>query len=88
MWQFRGRSVACSGDSKAIKVGAIFKGSTITPKWFIWEGRKYNIKSINYLWQDKEGLEKIVRFSVSDGINSYELAYYASKTIWKLEKIA
>ena len=71
-----------------IKVGAIFKGSHIIPKWFIWEGRKYNIKSVNYLWQDKEGSEKIFRFSVSDGINSYELAYYASKIIWKLEKIA
>jgi hypothetical protein len=80
--------VVYSGDSKPIKVGAVFKSSKIIPKWFIWEDRKYNIKSIDYLWQDKQGSEKIVRFSVSDGINSYELAYYASKTIWKLEKIA
>ena len=71
-----------------IKVGAVFKGSNIAPKWFIWEGRKYNVKSIDYTWEDKQGKEKIVYFSVSDGTNSYELAYNTVRMNWLLEKVA
>ena len=71
-----------------IKVGAVFKGSNIIPKWFIWEGRKYNVQSINYTWNDRQGEEKIIMFSVSDGINSYELAYNSSRMSWRLSKIS
>lgn len=84
----KGRSVVYSGDSKPIKVGAVFKGSNIIPKWFIWEGRKYNVQSINYTWNDRQGEEKIIMFSVSDGINSYELAYNSSRMSWRLNKIS
>jgi len=77
-----------SENSKIIKVGAVFKGSNIIPKWFAWEGRKYIIQSINYTWDDRQGQEKIVMFSVSDGTNSYELAYNSARMTWKLQKIA
>lgn len=70
-----------------IKVGAVFAGSTIVPKWFIWEGRKYNIKSVDYTWNDKQGQEKLFLFSVSDGANSYELAYNTVRLNWTLNKI-
>jgi hypothetical protein len=80
--------VVYSGDSKVIKVGAVFKGSNIIPKWFIWEGRKYNVQSINYNWTDHQGQEKIIRFSVSDGINTYELAYNLTRMNWTLDKVA
>ncbi len=76
-----------------IKVGAVFsaaggKGSNIIPKWFIWEGRKYSVKSIDYTWADRQGQEKIIRFSVSDGTNTYELAYNTVRMNWLLEKVA
>jgi hypothetical protein len=71
-----------------IKVGAVFKGSTIIPKWFIWEGRKYNVKSIDYTWEDRQGEEKLVMFAVSDGTNTYELAYNTIRMNWTLEKIS
>jgi hypothetical protein len=80
--------VVYSGDSKLIKVGAIFKDSDIIPKWFIWEGRKYNVKSIDYTWNDRQGQEKIVRFSVSDGANTYELAYNTARMNWTLDNVA
>jgi len=80
--------VAYSENSNPIKVGAVFKGSTITPKWFIWEGRKYNVKSVDYAWEDKQGKEKIIRFSVSDGNNTYELAYNTIQMNWSLDKVA
>jgi len=79
--------VVYSGDSSPVKVGAVFKGSNIVPKWFIWEGRKYDIKSVDYAWEDKQGKEKIICFSVSDGTNSYELAYKSVRMTWVLNKI-
>ena len=74
-------------DANLIKVGAVFKGSTIIPKWFIWEGRKYNVKSIDYTWEDRQGEEKLVMFAVSDGTNTYELAYNAVRMNWTLGKV-
>ena len=71
-----------------IKVGAVFKGSNLIPKWFIWEGRKYNIKSVDYLWSDRQGQEKIMRFSVSDGSNTFELAYNTARMSWSLDKVS
>ena len=71
-----------------IKVGAIFKGgSDIRPTWFVWEGRKYIIKEVNYVWMDREGREKLHCFSVTDGANNYELSFNAEQAIWKLNKI-
>ncbi len=73
--------------NQTVKVGAVFKGDKIIPKWFAWEGRKYEIKTVNYNWLDKEGREKLHCFSVTDGANNYELSFHTEKTIWKLTKI-
>jgi len=70
-----------------IKVGVIFKGDKIVPKWFIWEQRKYEIKEINYFWLDRAGKERLHCFSVTDGANNYELVFHTEKTIWKLIKV-
>jgi len=70
-----------------IKVGAVFQGSKIIPKWFVWDGTKYIVKAINYIWNDRCGREKIILFSVSTDANTYELAYYTEQCVWKLSKI-
>jgi hypothetical protein len=70
-----------------IKVGAVFKGDKIIPKWFVWEGRKYEIKEVNYTWQDRQGIEVLYHFAVTDGINYYELSFNNQKMVWKLKKI-
>ena len=71
-----------------IKVGAVFTGSTIVPKWFVWESRKYFVKSVDYTWNDKQGQEKLIMFAVSDGTNTYELAYNTVRLNWVLDKVA
>lgn len=72
---------------KIIKVGAVFKGGQILPKWFCYDNRKYEIKEVNYQWEDFEGIEKLMLFSVSDGTNSYEISLNLKRLIWKLNKI-
>ena len=83
----RGKSVGSLESSETIKVGAVFQGDKIVPRWFNWQGRKYEIKEVNYNWLDKQGREKVHCFSVTDGTNNYELAFHAEKTIWKLTKV-
>jgi len=70
-----------------IKIATIFQDGKIIPKWFVWESRKYEIKKVNYVWNDHQGREEIIRFSVSDGANSYELAYNSFMMTWRLQKI-
>ena len=45
--------------NEIIKVGAVFKGSDILPRWFVWKNRKYAVKEVNYIWKDKQGVEDL-----------------------------
>ena len=72
--------------NKIIKVGAVFQGGNIIPKWFCHEDRKHEIKEVNYKWDDFEGMEKIMFFSVNDGTNNYEISLNLKRLIWKLNK--
>jgi hypothetical protein len=71
---------------KIIKVGAVFKGGTILPRWFYHDNKKYDIREVNYQWEDFEGIEKLMLFSVSDGVNSYEISFNLKRLVWKLNK--
>ncbi|MFC1496179.1 hypothetical protein ACFL52_02060 [Candidatus Margulisiibacteriota bacterium] len=73
--------------NQIIPAGIVFRGGRVFPRWFVWEGRKYNILEINYTWEDHEGIEKLFCFSVTDGVNSYELSFNIKRMIWKLEKL-
>ena len=73
--------------NKIIKVGATFAGGKILPRWFLHDNRRYDIKEVNYQWEDFEGMEKLMFFSVSDGVNSYEISFNLKRLVWKLNKI-
>jgi hypothetical protein len=72
--------------NKIIPVGVVFQGGRVIPKWFLYDNRKYEIKTVNYQWEDREGIENILMFSVSDDANTYELSFNLKRLIWKLEK--
>jgi len=82
--------VDCLESSETIKVGAVFsaKGDQIVPKWFVWEGRKYAVKEVNYIWHDRQGAEDLYCFSVTDGTNNYEISFNTKRMVWKLNKIS
>ena len=70
-----------------IQAGIVFRAGKVFPRWFVWEGRKYNVLEINYTWEDHEGIERLHCFSVTDGANCYELSFNSKRMIWKLNKI-
>lgn len=70
-----------------IKAGVVFSSGKIIPKWFLWKNRKYDIKEVNYTWNDYDGTEKLLLFSVTDGTNNYEISFNTKRTIWKINKV-
>lgn len=59
----------------------------IRPVRFRWNGKLFEVKEITYLWQTKEGQNRIYHFSVSDGKTLYELSFDTSSLLWKIEKL-
>jgi len=71
---------------EAVKVGAVFEGSLVCPKWFKWVGRKIDIKEITYTWETKHGEAPLLQFAVTDGVTMFELSFNKKSLEWRLEK--
>jgi len=71
-----------------IKVAVVFEAGQAFPRWFVWEGRKYDVRDISYVWKDTKGLEQLHYFSVTDGANCYELVFNASRVTWRLGAVS
>ena len=70
-----------------VKTGAVFENEFITPKWFKWMDKKYDIKSVSMRWKSFHGSEVITHFSVTDGKNLYELSFNQKTLEWLLQKV-
>jgi hypothetical protein len=70
-----------------VKVGAVFEGAKVNPRWFVWKGLRRNVKAVNYNWKSKQGNALILHFSVFDGSAHYHLSFNNTTLEWKLEKI-
>ena len=70
-----------------IKVGVVFEGSSIIPKWFYWGRKKHDITGVEHTWRSKEGETSLIFFSVTDGCNVYEIRFNLKTTEWRLEKV-
>jgi hypothetical protein len=69
---------------EAIKVGAVFGGGKVLPKWFFWRGKKYTVQSITHTWKDALGRETLHHFAVTDGATLFELCYKERAMCWYL----
>lgn len=72
--------------NESIDVAAVFSKNKIKPKWFLWNGRKYEVRETTYIWQDNLGEAKIIHFAVSDGATLFELSLNQKTMLWRLEK--
>ncbi|OGR84666.1 MAG: hypothetical protein A2901_07510 [Elusimicrobia bacterium RIFCSPLOWO2_01_FULL_54_10] len=70
-----------------IKVGAVFEGPRVTPKWFFWGRHKKTIKSVEHTWRSRQGDVPLLFFSVTDGANVYEIRLNQKTLEWVLEKV-
>jgi hypothetical protein len=73
----------------AVKVGAVFDPDrSIVPKWFVWNGRKYDVQRVTFTWKVRDGQKVFHHFAVTDGTNLYELTYDAVRLSWKLMNVS
>ena len=71
-----------------IQVGAIFGNKPkFRPVWFIWREREYRVKKVTYCWNEREGKALIHHFSVTDGVNLYDLSYHTAEMNWYLAQV-
>ncbi|MCE5195355.1 MAG: hypothetical protein LLF28_07925 [Nitrospiraceae bacterium] len=59
----------------------------IRPLRFEWGGRQIDITDITYMWETKEGKDKLYHFSVTDGETLYELVFDSCSLVWKIEQV-
>ena len=74
--------------NESIDVGAVFGKNKIKPKWFVWNGRKIDVKEVTYAWKAREGDAIIQYFAVTDGATSFELSLNQKTMQWMLNKTA
>lgn len=71
--------------NEKIKVGAIFgTNGQIKPIWFKYKNSKILIKERIYQWKEREGSDTIFKFTVTEGVNIYEISYSKNNLEWKL----
>lgn len=73
--------------NQKIKVGAVFDGAIIKPKWFIWVNKKFEVKKTAMRWKSTEGAATILHFSITDEKNMYELSLNQKTMEWMLNNI-
>ncbi|HNW92081.1 MAG TPA: hypothetical protein PKM88_04130 [bacterium] len=69
-----------------VKVGAVFAGPAVRPRWFDHRARRHDIAAITYQWRSRNGAAVLLHFAVSDGANLYELSFNQQSLEWRLEK--
>jgi len=70
-----------------ITVGAVFRGTLVKLRWFIWKDRRYVVKETTFSWRSRQGEAVMAHFSVTDGSTLFELSLNQRTLAWRLEKI-
>lgn len=75
--------------NELIKVGAVFGDNKrkLKPVWFVWSGRKYNIREITYIWTERIGKAGILHFTVTDDANLFDISYNSDTLAWTLHSV-
>jgi len=70
-----------------IRVGVAFDKRKVVPMWFMWRDRYYRVKSVAYAWDTSQGVSTLHHYSVTDGVNMYELQFNATTLDWTLGQV-
>jgi hypothetical protein len=73
---------------EAIKVRADFQGGAIRPVLFRRGPVLYRVSEVHARWEDREGREKILYFSVSvPSGDVYQLSFHAGDLLWYADSV-
>jgi hypothetical protein len=74
---------------EAIRVCAYFRRARVSPLWFEWKGRRYQVGEIHNRWVTNEGVGRCYHFAVTaDGRGDlFELCLRSETMSWYLGRI-
>ncbi len=80
--------MVCEID-EPVTVGVVFDPARggVRPVWLVWQGRKRVLREVTLRWQGKEGRATLAYFSVTDGMQLYELCLNTEQLAWRLTKV-
>ena len=70
-----------------IKAGVVFDRSLVKPAWFIWNGRRREVREVTQRWQTTDGAATILHLGVTDGANVFELTFNQQTLAWHLASV-
>lgn len=70
-----------------IEVLAFFRAGRAYPRVFFWKHKKYKVREITYNWQERCGQETLNYFSVSTGIDLYQISFNNTTLSWRIDKL-
>ena len=70
-----------------IEVGVVFTPKDVKPRWFNWQGRRYKVEEVTYVWTEREGETRFHFFAVTDGANFFKLCYNSETMRWSLWEV-
>ena len=73
--------------NERIQVLAWFRNGKVTPRIFVWNNKKYEIKEVTYNWQERQGQEVINCFSVSTGDDLYQISFNNTTLGWRINRV-
>ncbi|MDD5565783.1 MAG: hypothetical protein PHG31_02685 [Candidatus Omnitrophica bacterium] len=82
-----GEEKSSTAIGRRIEVLVWFKNTRANPRLFIWNNNKYKIKEITYYWQERRGQETLHCFSVSTGLDLYQISFSSVSLSWRLDKV-
>ena len=73
-----------AGLCETIRAGVVFEIKSFRPVWFSMGGLKIVIKDVCYQWKERRAGEVFYKFTVTDGMQFYELEFASRQMEWKL----
>jgi nucleoside-diphosphate-sugar epimerase len=70
-----------------IDVFVSFSGHRVRPRKFVWDGRDYDVKTVNLIHAAREGGKRLFYFSVSDAVNYFKLKLDTELLEWHLVEV-
>ncbi len=65
-----------------VRAGVVFEQNGFRPVWFSLHGSKVVVESVHYRWTERRASELVYKFTVSDGVNFYELEFSGRDMKW------
>jgi len=73
--------------NEPIQVSCLFAKGKAKPRYFIWRGRLYKVKMVNFFWQERQGRAILNYFSLDTNSGIYQISFSNITLSWQLDRI-